>query len=142
MTILKTPEWLRQTLAADRMKFSDLADKTGIEPLRLARIFAGTIVGTPEERDTIQRALGLPPITFRFESLDLARRVREAADTYGDHAHCWLVYRVDGDQNMIFTSATIDDAVAGEINTQDGLTCVESTLGKALALLHNQDPKA
>lgn len=142
MTILKTPEWLRQTLATDRMKFSDLADKTGIEPLRLARIFAGTIVGTPEERDAIQRALGLPPITFRFESLDLMRRVREAADAYGDHAHCWLVYRVDGDQNMIFTDATIDDAVAGEINTQDGLTCVESTLGKALALLRNQDPKA
>lgn len=142
MTILKTPEWLRQTLATDCMKFSDLADKTGIEPLRLARIFAGTIVGTPEERDAIQRALGLPPITFRFESLDLMRRVREAADAYGDHAHCWLVYRVDGDQNMIFTDATIDDAVAGEINTQDGLTCVESTLGKALALLRNQDPKA
>lgn len=142
MTILKTPEWLRETLAANRMKFSDLADKTGIEPLRLARIFAGTIVGLPEERDAIQRALGLPSITFRFESMKLAQRVREAADKYGDHAHCWLVYRVDGDQNMIFTDATIDDAVAGEINTQDGLTCVESTLGKAIALLKNQDPKA
>lgn len=142
MTILKTPEWLRQTLGANRMKFSDLADKTGIEPLRLARIFAGSVVGTPEERDTIQQALGLPSITFRFESKALAQRVRAAADEYGDHAHCWLVYRVDGDQNMIFTNATIDDSVAGEINTQDGLTCVESTLGKAMVLLKNQDPKA
>lgn len=142
MTVLKTPEWLRETLAADKMKFSDLAQQTDIEPLTLARIFAGTIVGTPEQRDTIQTALGLPKITFRFESKSLAKRIRDAADAYGDHAHCWLVWRADGDQNMIFTNATVDDAVAGEINTHDGVACAESTLGEAVRLIENQDPKA
>lgn len=142
MTVMKTPEWLRDTLAANRMKFSELAQQTGIEPLELARIFAGTIVGTPDQRAQIQKALGLPQITFRFESLALANKIRAAEREYGAHAHCWLVWRADGDQNMIFTNATIDDAVAGEINTQDGLTCVESTLGEAVALIENQDPKA
>lgn len=142
MSVLKTPEWLRETLAADKMSFSQLAEQTGIEPLMLARIFAGTIVGTPEQRAAIQTALGMPSITFRFESKHLAERIRNAADKYGDHAHCWLVYRADGDQNMIFTNATIDDAVAGEINTQDGVACAESTLGEAVRLIENQDPKA
>ncbi len=142
MSVLKTPEWLRETLAADKMSFSQLAEQTGIEPLVLARIFAGTIVGTPEQRASIQTALGMPSITFRFESKHLAERIRNAADKYGDHAHCWLVYRADGDQNMIFTNATIDDAVAGEINTQDGVACAESTLGEAVRLIENQDPKA
>ena len=52
MSVLKTPEWLRETLAADKMSFSQLAEQTGIEPLVLARIFAGTIVGTPKQRAT------------------------------------------------------------------------------------------
>lgn len=142
MTILKTPEWLRTTLGQHRMKFSELAEETGIAPLTLARIFAGTIVGTPEQRTAIQTALGLPSIAFRFESRQLAEKIRQAAHTYGADTHCWLVYRTDGDQNIIFVNATVDDAVAGEINTQDGLTCIESHLGEAVKLIENQDPKA
>ncbi|MGI6591159.1 MAG: hypothetical protein ACOX1O_06085 [Eggerthellaceae bacterium] len=142
MTILKTPEWLRTTLGQHRMSFSDLSENTGIEPLTLARIFAGTIVGTLDQRQAIQAALGLPAISFRFESKELAEKIRKAAQTYGGDAHCWLVYRTDGDQNIIFTNATVDDSVAGEINTQDGLTCIESHLGEAVKLIENQDPKA
>ena len=127
---IKNGDWLKESMRLAGITEQELSDRSGVSRSMIARMKAGTRVGSAEIWRRLIDAMGVAEEHEGYDGPALIERIEAAIAEKGADTACKLVYR-HFDTNIVFVDfADADADVKGEF--------VTATLGQALDFVKSQ----